>query len=220
MTTKRFLFFKSIKFQHKITFLYFAIGVLWIFFSDTIFNIVIGDRQLLLIVQILKGFIYVVVTSLLLFFFIDKHLKMLQIAKEKAEESDRLKSAFLANMSHEIRTPMNGILGFAELLKEPKLKDNEQIEYIGMIEKSGKRLLNIINDIIDISKIEAGQMEVYLEESNINDQIEFINRFFQPEFERKGLQHSIKNGLSSNESVIKTDRENLCDSVKPGKKRN
>jgi len=209
MTTKRFLFFKSIKFQHKITFLYFAIGVLWIFFSDTIFNIVIGDRQLLLIVQILKGFIYVVVTSLLLFFFIDKHLKMLQIAKEKAEESDRLKSAFLANMSHEIRTPMNGILGFAELLKEPKLKDNEQIEYIGMIEKSGKRLLNIINDIIDISKIEAGQMEVYLEESNINDQIEFINRFFQPEFERKGLQHSIKNGLSSNESVIKTDREKI-----------
>ena len=209
MTTKRFLFFKSIKFQHKITFLYFAIGVLWIFFSDTIFNIVIGDRQLLLIVQILKGFIYVVVTSLLLFFFIDKHLKMLQIAKEKAEESDRLKSAFLANMSHEIRTPMNGILGFAELLKEPKLKDNEQIEYIGMIEKSGKRLLNIINDIIDISKIEAGQMEVYLEESNINDQIEFINRFFQPEFERKGLKHSIKNGLSSNESVIKTDREKI-----------
>lgn len=134
---------------------------------------------------------------------------MLQIAKEKAEESDRLKSAFLANMSHEIRTPMNGILGFAELLKEPKLNDKEQLEYIGIIEKSGNRLLNIINDIIDISKIEAGQVEVNIVESNINDQIEYIDMFFRPEFERKGLKHSFKNGLSANESIIKTDREKI-----------
>ena len=77
----------------------------------------------------------------------------LLVAKVKAEESDKLKSAFLANMSHEIRTPMNGILGFADLLKEPKLSDNEKLEYINIIEKSGARMLNIINDIIDISKI-------------------------------------------------------------------
>jgi signal transduction histidine kinase len=73
-------------------------------------------------------------------------------AKERAEESDRLKSAFLANMSHEIRTPMNGILGFAELLGEPDLADEKQQYYIKIIEKSGKRMLNIINDIIGISK--------------------------------------------------------------------
>jgi PAS domain S-box-containing protein len=70
-------------------------------------------------------------------------------AKEKAEESDRLKSAFLANMSHEIRTPMNGILGFTDLLKEPCLSGEAQKEYISIIEKSGARMLNTINDIIN-----------------------------------------------------------------------
>ena len=84
------------------------------------------------------------------------------IAKERAEEGDRLKTAFLANMSHEIRTPMNGILGFAGLLKEQKLTGEEQQEYIAIIEKSGYRMLNIINDIVDISKIESGQMNIYL----------------------------------------------------------
>ena len=73
-------------------------------------------------------------------------------AKQKAEESDRLKSAFLANMSHEIRTPMNGILGFAALLKSPNLSGDEQQDYIEIIEKSGVRMLNIINNIVDISK--------------------------------------------------------------------
>ena len=71
-------------------------------------------------------------------------------AKEHAEESDRLKSAFLANISHEIRTPMNGILGFSALLKEADLSGEEQTEYVGLIEQSGQRMLNLINDLIDI----------------------------------------------------------------------
>ena len=130
-------------------------------------------------------------------------------AKEKAEESDRLKSAFLANMSHEIRTPMNGILGFADLLKEPKLSTAEQKEYISLIEKSGVRMLNIINDIIDISKIESGQMKVNIKESTINEQIEYIYEFFKPEVEAKGMQILYKNALLSKESIIKTDREKV-----------
>jgi len=131
------------------------------------------------------------------------------IAKEKAEESDRLKSAFLANMSHEIRTPMNGILGFAELLKMPGLTGEQQQEYIRIIKKSGDRMLNIINDIIDISKIESGQMEVSVSETNIKEQTEFIYTFFKPEAETKGIHLSLKNGLSSAESFIKTDREKV-----------
>ncbi len=74
------------------------------------------------------------------------------IAKERAEQSDRLKSAFLANMSHEIRTPMNGILGFASILREADLSGEEQLEYLELMEQSGARMLNIINDIVDISK--------------------------------------------------------------------
>ena len=130
-------------------------------------------------------------------------------AKEKAEESDQLKSAFLANMSHEIRTPMNGILGFAELLKEPNLSGEEQQEYIKIIEKSGVRMLNIINDIIDISKIESGQMKVNMNESNINSQIDYIYTFFKPEVERKGMKLIRRTSLPDEKVIIKTDREKL-----------
>ncbi len=133
----------------------------------------------------------------------------LRKAKEHAEECDHLKSAFLANMSHEIRTPMNGILGFASLLKEPGLTGAEQQKYIRIIEKSGARMLNIINDIIDISKIESGLMKVDIEESNINEQIEYVYTFFKPEVEAKGMRFSFKNSLPAKEALIETDREKI-----------
>ena len=135
----------------------------------------------------------------------EKRAAELIIAKENAEQSDRLKSAFLANMSHEIRTPMNGILGFAELLKEPGLTGEEQQEYIRIIEKSGARMLNIIDDIVDISKIESGLMEVSIKESNINEQIEYIYTFFRPQVEKKGMQFFFKNTLPAKEATIRTD---------------
>lgn len=131
------------------------------------------------------------------------------IAKDRAEESERLKSAFLANMSHEIRTPMNGILGFAELLKEPDLTGEEQQQYIAIIEESGARMLNIINDIISISKIESGLMKVNIQPSNINDQIEFIYTFFKPEVERKGMTLSCTYTLPSEKSILLTDKEKV-----------
>lgn len=130
-------------------------------------------------------------------------------AKEQAEESDRLKSAFLANMSHEIRTPMNGILGFASLLHEPNLTETEQQEYIKIIEESGVRMLNIINDIVSISKIESGLMELNISKSNINEQVEYIYTFFKPEVEIKGMQFLIKKTLPFSEAFIRTDREKL-----------
>jgi len=135
--------------------------------------------------------------------------KELLNAKEKAEESDRLKSAFLANMSHEIRTPMNGILGFTDLLKEPHLTGAEQQKYIGIIEKSGARMLNIINDIICISKVEAGQMEICISNTNVNEQMEDIFTFFKQEAEQKKLLFSYRTALSSKESIIQTDSEKV-----------
>jgi len=130
-------------------------------------------------------------------------------AKEKAEESDRLKSAFLANMSHEIRTPMNGILGFAGLLKEPDLTGKEQQEFIGIIEQSGERMLNIINDIISISKVESGLMEVSVSETDINEQIDYIYTFFKPEALRNGIVLSCKKTFAGEKAIIKTDKEKV-----------
>jgi len=130
-------------------------------------------------------------------------------AKEKAEESDSLKSAFLANMSHEIRTPMNGILGFADLLKEPDLDIEKQKEYLSIIEKSGNRMLNIINDIISISKIEAGLMDINILETNINEQIEYIYTFFKPEAEQKKIKFSFNCDMPFDKAVIFSDREKL-----------
>ncbi len=128
-------------------------------------------------------------------------------AKERAEESDRLKTSFLANMSHEIRTPMNGILGFSELLKNPELSGEKQQEYISIIENSGARMLNIINDIIDISKIEAGLMKISIQESNINEQMQYIYIFFKPEVEVKRMMLILNKTLPDEEAIINTDRE-------------
>jgi len=138
-----------------------------------------------------------------------KLTKELIAAKEHAEESDRLKSAFLANISHEIRTPMNGILGFSELLRTPDLPPDAMNRYIHIIEQSGARLLNIINNILDISKIEAGQMQVTLSDTNVNEQIEYIYSFFKPEVEQKGLQFLCKNTLPASKAILKTDREKI-----------
>jgi signal transduction histidine kinase len=133
----------------------------------------------------------------------------LKIAMEKAEVSNRLKSAFLANMSHEIRTPMNAILGFAELLKQPELTAEKQAKYFEIIAKSGERLLIVINDIIDISKVESGQMELLISEFNVLEQIKEVHALFNTEAIGKGILLRIKNSLPSNEITIKSDNHKI-----------
>ncbi len=100
---------------------------------------------------------------------VKQRTKELKIAKEKAEESDRLKTAFLSNMSHEIRTPMNSIIGFSQLLKSHKLSEKKQKEYIDIISKKGHFLMNIINDIIDVAKVEANKININTIPVNIQD---------------------------------------------------
>jgi len=126
-------------------------------------------------------------------------------AKEKAVESDRLKSLFLANISHEIRTPMNGILGFAELLKEPDLSAENQLEFVNVIESSGQRMLNIINDLIDISKIEAGEMTIRIRPADINELLREIHLFFLPEAKKKDLRINYHCTNPGEEFTIETD---------------
>jgi PAS domain S-box-containing protein len=130
-------------------------------------------------------------------------------AKEKAEESDRLKSAFLANMSHEIRTPMNGIIGFTQLLKKSDLTGDKKQKYIDIIQKSGNRMLKTVNDIIEISKIETGQVEIASNKVNISKHILNLCEFFSVEAEKKDLKLIVEDKLTENESVIQVDENKL-----------
>lgn len=100
---------------------------------------------------------------------VNERTRDLKIAKEKAEESDRLKSSFLANMSHEIRTPMNAIIGFSELLNDPDLKFETKQELIQLINHNSNTLLRLIDDIIDIAKIESGQLSININQCNISE---------------------------------------------------
>ena len=136
--------------------------------------------------------------------------KELIAAKEKAEESDKLKSAFLANMSHEIRTPMNGILGFANLLREAE-SEEELDEFINTIINSGEHLLNLINDIIDLSKIEAGILKIEKSNFELNRLTKEIYDMFSVDSNvvQKNLNLSYWNGLEDENSMICTDRVRL-----------
>jgi PAS domain S-box-containing protein len=144
----------------------------------------------------------------------------LVIAKEKAEESDRLKSAFLANMSHEIRTPMNSIIGFSQLLDDPELLPEERNRFVNMIQNSGNDLLSIIEDIIDISKIEAGQMKIFKTHQNLNDLMQefriFFSDFLKTKPQKKNLKinynapsHPVKNTIYTDVDRFKQVFRNL-----------
>lgn len=133
----------------------------------------------------------------------------LKIAKEKAEEYNNLKTAFLQNMSHEIRTPMNGILGFTELLIDPDITSEMQHEYIQIIKSSGERMLSIINDLLDISLIESGQVEINKSTINLNNELLSLYRFFKPDAESKSIRFRLIIGSPEIENPLFTDREKL-----------
>lgn len=127
-------------------------------------------------------------------------------AKQKAEESDRLKTSFLANMSHEIRTPMNGILGFIQLLQEPELPIEEREEYNRLMQISSQRLMDTITDIIDISKIESGAVMITPTSFNIHSLILDTVNFFMPEAARRKITLTIGEMPPYRERMIITDR--------------
>ncbi len=115
------------------------------------------------------------------------------MAKEKAEESDRLKTAFLANMSHEIRTPMNAIIGFSDLLSDEQLSEEDREDFISKIKLSGESLMNIINDIIDIAKIEAGQLVINDSECNVDKLLaDLYGTFFELKNKSKKSELELK----------------------------
>jgi signal transduction histidine kinase/CheY-like chemotaxis protein len=130
-------------------------------------------------------------------------------AKEKAEESDRLKSSFLANMSHEIRTPLNGIVGFTELLNDSELDNNKRALYINTVNSCSQQLLNIVNDILDISMIEAGQVSIRKKMTILNKIGTELFEQFRLKTENKNLTLLYKPDDSLENINILTDEEKL-----------
>ncbi len=135
-----------------------------------------------------------------------KRQKELIHARKKAEENDQLKSAFLSNLSHEIRTPLNGIMGFVSILQRDDLTEAERMEYFNIVWENGDRLLKTMVDIIDISKIESGQIEMDFSEMDMNEILKRLYDFFKPEASRRGLEFSYTNRITPDNYVIFSDQ--------------
>ncbi len=130
-------------------------------------------------------------------------------AKDKAEESDRLKTAFLHNISHEIRTPMNAIIGFSSLLNEPGVDAESQRSFIEIIGNSSNHLLSIVSDIIEISNVEAGLLKLSQDEVNLSSILNKLLTQFAPKSAEKGIEFNLENILPEKISNIKTDANKL-----------
>jgi two-component system, NarL family, sensor histidine kinase BarA len=118
---------------------------------------------------------------------LDRKVDELAQANMALYESNRLKSDFLATMSHELRTPLNSILGFSEVLLSGNQLTDKQLRWVGNIQSSGEKLLNLINDILDLAKIEAGKMHVRLEDFSVHDVCEGVVNMFRPLAEKKNI---------------------------------
>ncbi|MCF8326864.1 MAG: PAS domain S-box protein [Bacteroidales bacterium] len=129
----------------------------------------------------------------------------LKQALEKAEESDRLKSVFLTNISHEVRTPMNGIIGFTEMLKTNTLTDEEYYEYLDIIEKSSARLMKLVNNLVDISLIQAKEVQLKTMEFNLNEKLKDLFNQYSSDIDKNAVTLNLNTPLEDSESCIASD---------------
>jgi signal transduction histidine kinase/ActR/RegA family two-component response regulator len=193
-----------LKFEYRIIAGYVIIGGLWILFSDKILNYFISDPNVLTEIQTFKGWFYVIITAILFYLILKSHLVKIREAEQKAIDSDKLKTAFLQNISHEIRTPMNSIIGFSELLKETNSSEKEKALYVNMIEKGSGQLLNIVNEVLDISLIETGNITLNTQKVNLNNLVDEVYLLHKPQI-KSGIEFSVVKGLSDESSAITTD---------------
>jgi two-component system sensor histidine kinase EvgS len=144
-------------------------------------------------IELLSEFTVLLLIGMAFFLLRGQLLRSIQLARDLQEETrkavaaDRTKSEFIANMSHEIRTPMNAILGFSELLRGEMRENRRALEYLSGISTSGRSLLDLINDILDISKIESGRIEIQLSPCDIRTLLQEVGTVFDQQIRNKGL---------------------------------
>jgi signal transduction histidine kinase/CheY-like chemotaxis protein len=195
---------QKLKFEYRIIAGYLIIGALWIVFSDKLVNYFIRDPDLITQIQTYKGWFYVLITAILFYSLLKTHLVKLRSAEQKATDSDRLKTAFLQNISHEIRTPMNSIVGFSQLLKDSRTTKKEIPHYLDMIAKSSDQLLNIVNEVLDISLIETGNITVNKTRVNLNKLLDDLYLSHKPLI-NSDISFLLNKGLTDQLSLIITD---------------
>ncbi|MCZ4696318.1 sensor histidine kinase [Ancylomarina euxinus] len=168
---KKRINFRELNIENRVASIFVFFGALWIIASDKVLLLFNFDANFLTQIQTYKGWLFVIVTGFLIHALIKADRKKeVQLKKElneaiiKSQESDRLKSAFLSNISHELRTPLNSILGFSELLKSPRIECHEKEEYIDYINEGSNQLLAILNELIEISKLESNLTQVVSQE--------------------------------------------------------
>lgn len=136
---------------------------------------------------------------------LEKREQEMSVAKNRAEESDRLKSAFLANISHEIRTPMNSIIGFSEYLIEKSTTESDKEQYAAIINQSCHQLLNLVNDVLDVSKIETGQVIIKKKTSNLSALLISLYQLFEKEIYSKGISFHLNSEISDEKNSVFID---------------
>ena len=203
----------------KITLIYFLISFFWILFSDRFIETMTDNAAVLTKLQTYKGWFFVITTSVFLYILISREIRKqgelneeLQRAKERAEESDRLKSAFLSNMSHEIRTPLNGIVGFSQLLFEDEENPKTRQMYIDQVNQNSEMLLKIINNILEISKIQENMIAPKIRDVNLPDLLHYISQIYSSRKStliQKGLKFQQKTHAGCKKRIVRTDPDCL-----------
>ena len=206
----------KVNFDIKITLIYLFLGIGWILLSDILLQLFVEDVHYQSAFQSVKGVLFVALSAVVIYFIARYYMrqqeevtKRLLEAKNLAEENDRLKSAFLANLSHEIRTPMNGIVGFISLLENRVLSSGHMEKYLEQVKKSSDRMLETINNIIEISRIESEELPVYKTKVNIHSMLRGLHDSFSPAAKEKGLQLLLRNEVEPIDTKVETDRNKL-----------
>ncbi len=199
---------KHLNFEVKIFLVYILVGGLWILFSDKLVGLMVTNPELITRLQTFKGWFYVLITGVLFFLFLRRHLRKLRLAEQRARESDRLKTTFLQNISHEIRTPMNGIMGFTEILKKENLSDKERDEFLTIISDSSSLLFNLVNDVLDISMIESGTTVLTFSNVSLNSIMDELYDYYN-HLLRKDVSLRVIKGFENGSDIVYTDAMRL-----------